>query len=92
MPRQRWRTGGRSSVVLALALALFAGLAGVLGLTTTPTAAAAEPEAGDWVYFVTVNPSTGETKFAETYEEHLANVAKLNAWCLESAENKKKCA
>jgi UPF0755 protein len=43
--------------------------------------AANEPEAGDWVYFVTVNPSTGETKFAETYEEHLANQDEFLQWC-----------
>ncbi|WP_151523234.1 endolytic transglycosylase MltG [Serinicoccus kebangsaanensis] len=43
--------------------------------------AAYEPEQGDWVYFVTVNPSTGETKFAETYEEHLVNQDEFLQWC-----------
>lgn len=53
--------------------------------------AALNPTEGKWLYFVPINLDTGETVFAETYEEHLANVAKLNAWCLQSAENKKKC-
>lgn len=43
--------------------------------------AALEPEPGDWVYFVTVNPGTGETEFAETYEEHLVNQAEFLRWC-----------
>ena len=37
--------------------------------------AAANPVAGPWLYFVTVNLDTGETKFAATYEEHQRNVA-----------------
>ena len=32
--------------------------------------AAANPAEGDWYYYVTVNLKTGETKFAETPEEH----------------------
>lgn len=43
--------------------------------------AAVDPEPGDWVYFVTVDPSTGETKFAETYEEHLVNQEEFLRWC-----------
>jgi len=43
--------------------------------------AAAEPEPGDWLFFVTVNPDTGETKFATTQAEHDANVQEFNAWC-----------
>ncbi len=31
--------------------------------------AAANPADGDWYYYVTVNLKTGETKFAETYEQ-----------------------
>ena len=34
--------------------------------------AAASPAAGPWLYFVTVNLDTGETKFAATYAEHQA--------------------
>ena len=32
--------------------------------------AAAQPAEGDWMYFVTVNFDTGETKFAKTQAEH----------------------
>ena len=42
--------------------------------------AVAAPTPGPWLYFVTVDLCTGETAFAETYDEHLANVAILNAW------------
>jgi UPF0755 protein len=50
--------------------------------------AAAKPAAGDWLYFVTVNLATGETKFATTYEEHQRNVREFQDWC---AANKGKC-
>lgn len=43
--------------------------------------AAVNPEAGAWLYFVAVNLDTGETLFANTYAEHLQNVAKFQAWC-----------
>jgi UPF0755 protein len=33
--------------------------------------AALNPPAGDWLYFVTVNPETGETKFTASYDEFL---------------------
>ncbi len=33
--------------------------------------AALDPAEGDWLYFVTVNPATGETKFTADYEEFL---------------------
>lgn len=36
--------------------------------------AAANPTPGKWLYFVTVDPKTGETKFAETKAEHEKNV------------------
>lgn len=48
--------------------------------------AAMNPEPGDWLYFVTVNPSTGETKFAETYEEHLQNQDEFLQWCEENPD------
>ncbi len=32
--------------------------------------AAVQPATGEWVFFVTVNPKSGETKFAETFAEH----------------------
>lgn len=43
--------------------------------------AALSPADTDAMYFVTVNLDTGETLFAKTYEEHLVNVAKYDAWC-----------
>jgi UPF0755 protein len=43
--------------------------------------AAAQPEKGKWLYFVTVNLDTGETKFASTKAEHDKNVAEFQAWC-----------
>lgn len=46
--------------------------------------AALNPVEGPWLYFVTTNPDTGETKLAETYREHLRNKAEFDAWCTES--------
>ena len=43
--------------------------------------AAIEPTPGDWFYFVTVNLDTGETLFAETFEEQQRNQQKLAEWC-----------
>ena len=44
-------------------------------------AAAAHPAPGPWLFFVTVNPATGETRFATTTAEHQANVNLFNKWC-----------
>lgn len=38
------------------------------------------PAQGDWLYFVVVNPDTGETRFAVTAQEHQANVALFQQW------------
>ncbi len=43
--------------------------------------AALKPAPGPWLYFVTVDPSTGETKFATTAAEHQRNVAEFQQWC-----------
>jgi UPF0755 protein len=43
--------------------------------------AAANPEDGDWKFFVSINMDTGETAFAETFAEHQVNVRKFQAWC-----------
>jgi UPF0755 protein len=43
--------------------------------------AAANPEKGKWLYFVTVNLDTGETRFVDTEEAHEKNVAAFQAWC-----------
>jgi len=43
-------------------------------------AAASSPADGPWLYFVAVNPSTGETRFAVTFEEHQENVRLFQQW------------
>lgn len=43
--------------------------------------AAVNPVEGDWIYWVTVNLDTGETKFAETEEEFAVLVDEFNRWC-----------
>ncbi len=50
--------------------------------------AALNPADGNWIYWVVVNPVTGETKFASTLAEHNKNVAEFQAWC---QANKGKC-
>ncbi len=42
--------------------------------------AAMDPADGDWQFFVAVDPDTGETRFAETYEDHLENVEEYREW------------
>lgn len=39
-----------------------------------------DPPTGDWLYFVSVNTDTGETKFAETWAEHEENVREWQEW------------
>ena len=46
--------------------------------------AAMNPVAGDWLYFVTVNLETGETKFTNTNAEHNRAVNELRQWCTET--------
>lgn len=54
---------------------------GPIGSPGTPAIdAVLDPPAGDWVYFVTVDPDTGETRFTASYEEHLANQALYRQW------------
>lgn len=43
--------------------------------------AAAKPAKGDWLYFVTVNPQTGETRFANDKRAHDGNVKLFQSWC-----------
>jgi UPF0755 protein len=43
--------------------------------------AAVNPAAGDWLFFVTVDLDTGETKFATTAAAHQTNVEEFQAWC-----------
>jgi UPF0755 protein len=44
------------------------------------------PTPGPWIYFVTVNPDTGETRFAVTAEEHAANVTLFRQWLAENPD------
>jgi UPF0755 protein len=39
-----------------------------------------DPTPGSWIFFVAVNPDTGETKFAQTQAEHDAYVKEFQAW------------
>lgn len=43
--------------------------------------AALDPAEGDWLYYVTVNLKTGETKFAETHDEFLEYKAEFTEYC-----------
>lgn len=43
------------------------------------------PPEGDWLYFVTVNPDTGETRFTASYDEHLANQELYRKWVEDQA-------
>lgn len=43
-----------------------------------------DPPEGPWLFWVTVNLDTGETLFAETYEEHLKNEELLRQWLAEN--------
>ena len=38
------------------------------------------PAQGSWLYFVVINPDTGETRFAATAEEHAENVKLFQQW------------
>ncbi|MCD5314335.1 endolytic transglycosylase MltG [Kineosporia babensis] len=42
--------------------------------------AALEPTPGEWLYFVTTDPDTGETKFSETLEQHEIYSEEWHAW------------
>lgn len=43
--------------------------------------AALRPAPGRWIYFVAVNPDTGETRFEVDAPAHAANVKLFQAWC-----------
>jgi UPF0755 protein len=44
------------------------------------------PAEGDWLFFVVVDPDTGETRFAATAEEHAANVEIFRQWLRENPD------
>lgn len=46
--------------------------------------AALNPAEGDWLYYVTVNPDTGETKFTNDYNEFLRYKDELSQWHAEN--------
>ncbi|GAB3603873.1 endolytic transglycosylase MltG [Kineococcus gypseus] len=48
--------------------------------------AAVNPEPGPWMYFVTVDLATGETRFATTGAEHAANVELFRRYLRENPE------
>ncbi|SMX74492.1 MULTISPECIES: endolytic transglycosylase MltG [unclassified Brevibacterium] len=50
--------------------------------------AALNPTKGDWQFFVATNPDTGETKFADTFDEHRKNVEIYRKWLKEHGEDK----
>lgn len=43
--------------------------------------AAAKPKANDYLYWVTINLDTKETKFSKTLAEHNTYVEQYNSWC-----------
>ena len=43
--------------------------------------AAARPADGSWLYFVTIDPDSGETVFTNTLAEHETQVERLRTWC-----------
>ncbi|MGV9196461.1 endolytic transglycosylase MltG [Arcanobacterium canis] len=47
------------------------------------------PPAGKWLFFVTVDLNTGETKFADNLDEHNANVAQFRKWLEDHPQDKK---
>jgi UPF0755 protein len=47
--------------------------------------AALHPVSGPWLYFVAVNPTTGETRFAVNAAGHAANVKLFLTWCTKHA-------
>ncbi len=47
---------------------------------------AIRPADGDWLYFVTVNLKTGETKFSTTFAEHEKAAQEFYAWLRENPE------
>ncbi|MDR0783732.1 MAG: endolytic transglycosylase MltG [Propionibacteriaceae bacterium] len=46
--------------------------------------AAVNPAEGNWLYFVTINLDTGETLFADTYDEHVQQREIYRKWCREN--------
>lgn len=47
--------------------------------------AVVNPEEGPWLFFVTVNPETGETKFATNHDDHIVNRQEWLNWIAENS-------
>ncbi len=50
-------------------------------------AAAANPTDGPWIYYVTTNLRTGETKFTEDYDQFLKYKAEFKEYCRTQSDN-----
>lgn len=48
--------------------------------------AAIHPQKNDYYYWVTVNTTTGETKFAKTYEQHKVYQQQFKDWCADNQD------
>lgn len=48
--------------------------------------AAMHPADGSWLYFVTINPASGETVFSTTYDEHQAAIETWHEWCRDNPD------
>jgi UPF0755 protein len=48
--------------------------------------AAVSPAPGSWIYFVTVNPDTGQTSFADDAAGHATNTKLFQKWCSDHPE------
>ncbi|MCD4526063.1 endolytic transglycosylase MltG [Nocardioides sp. cx-173] len=48
--------------------------------------AASKPADGDWLFYVTVDLETGETKFTESYDEFLAYKQQLRDYCANESD------
>ena len=48
--------------------------------------AAVNPADGPWLYYVTVNPDSGETKFTDDYDEFLGFKAELTKWLADNPQ------
>lgn len=49
--------------------------------------AALHPADSEYLYYVTTNRATGAIQFAETYDEHMENVMRLQEWLQENGES-----
>jgi UPF0755 protein len=58
----------------------------IAGAGEKSIAAAVNPEATDYLYFVTVNFDTGETLYSDTYDGHLKNVDVMQQWVADNSD------